>query len=1111
MNYAHSKTRTVHHALSVLGACVAVVALFFILGTEPAHAQTPGAAGWIASGNNPCVNDSSPTCSATLEWTANVYVCVYLRSTGQAVSCGGPNSSPSNPSYYTANYITASGGQNFDMYEAVGTTAIGPRLSTINLQKLEAFCYWDGTPGLRNISTADSSYRNITRGTNSDSNISGINCYDPWDGSYSLSKRYPQAPYTVNIGPLMYDCQVGVMCSAPHTYYRGAKCDSASGASSQSFCTVTVNPPPPPPPTYTLSVSKDGTGAGTVSGTGISCGADCSETYNSGTRVTLVPTPGTGSVFAGWSGGGCSGTGNCGLDMTADRNVTATFNDAPPTVGSVTISAPSVVANGTNQYSITISGSDTSGAGNVIMQLALINYQGGNAGSYRGYLSWGLGDYWPATKDHRACTGGGYAGIQSSYGDTYLNLDSCTTSVSGNTRTTVFTVRFDPSFTTPVTGNDISGIVYDNDSPTQQNSGWVNFDTNFSLAQAPATPASISGSCDASLNASTTWPAVAGALSYAIRVDDTSNAWDADCSPINGGDICEYVVGTSRTWTGTYSGNYTAWVHACNGAGCSGSVATSFTCPPQPAPVVTLTPQTTLGGSTGSAFYSEYNAAWGGVVTNVSWSGTNNPTSCTVYRNGVAVSGALAYPGTTRYDIPWAERIEATTTYRVDCTNPGGTGQSNTVTFTVPPPPTAPTQTCAPSGTSVNLGWTPPGGSAVNFLRGHPNPPAWTGTCTGDELCVTDATNPYSWSVTVGSPYSWWVHNRVADGNWSSSVGGSFTCTPVNHIITFNGNGATGGSMSNQTVPDATPTNLNANGYARTGYSFTGWNTVADGTGFSYPNQGLYTALSDATLYAQWTASSYTLDVTKSGDGSVSSSPAGIDCGATCSDSFGAGEEVTVTATANPGSVFAGWSGDADCADGSLTMNGDKDCTATFHTVTGTTISCNGETTVCNVPYNATATIAWSLQGTVPTASCSISPSIGGSGVGTLPFPSGSEVTGALTGDGLYTLSCYSTAVAAVSVNVDTDPELWIEIQGDPTKYKGRTLEQGFDGAYLHWDTKKRTCNLTMVGQVSSTTPVGSRKIPIGAQTEYTLHNCNDLPGWSTSVEIEIIPKRTES
>lgn len=58
----------------------------------------------------------------------------------------------------------------------------------------------------------------------------------------------------------------------------------------------------------------------------------------------------------------------------------------------------------------------------------------------------------------------------------------------------------------------------------------------------------------------------------------------------------------------------------------------------------------------------------------------------------------------------------------------------------------------------------------------------------------------------------------------------------------------------------------------------------------------------------------YTVAVSKSGGGSgtVTSSPAGINCGATCSYQFAEGEYVDLQAAASPGSVFTGWTG--DCA-----------------------------------------------------------------------------------------------------------------------------------------------------------------------------------------------------
>lgn len=83
---------------------------------------------------------------------------------------------------------------------------------------------------------------------------------------------------------------------------------------------------------YTLTVSKSGAGTGTVTSvpSGITCGADCNELYNSGTMVTLTAVASGGSTFTGWSGSGCSGTGTCVVTMSAARNVVATFSSPAP-------------------------------------------------------------------------------------------------------------------------------------------------------------------------------------------------------------------------------------------------------------------------------------------------------------------------------------------------------------------------------------------------------------------------------------------------------------------------------------------------------------------------------------------------------------------------------------------------------------------------------------------------------------------------------------------------------------------------------------------------------------------------------------------------------------
>lgn len=79
---------------------------------------------------------------------------------------------------------------------------------------------------------------------------------------------------------------------------------------------------------YTLTVSRSGIGSGVITSNhaGIDCRGECSRNYTSGISVTLTATPDSGSIFTGWSGGGCPGTGTCTVTIDTDKTIKATFS-----------------------------------------------------------------------------------------------------------------------------------------------------------------------------------------------------------------------------------------------------------------------------------------------------------------------------------------------------------------------------------------------------------------------------------------------------------------------------------------------------------------------------------------------------------------------------------------------------------------------------------------------------------------------------------------------------------------------------------------------------------------------------------------------------------------
>lgn len=84
--------------------------------------------------------------------------------------------------------------------------------------------------------------------------------------------------------------------------------------------------------------------------------------------------------------------------------------------------------------------------------------------------------------------------------------------------------------------------------------------------------------------------------------------------------------------------------------------------------------------------------------------------------------------------------------------------------------------------------------------------------------------------------------------------------TRNSYTITFNGNGSDGGSMNDQVILYGESKSLTTNGFTKTGHSFTGWNTKADGSGMGYTDGTLVTNLTgDITLYAQWATQTFTV------------------------------------------------------------------------------------------------------------------------------------------------------------------------------------------------------------------------------------------------------------
>ena len=123
------------------------------------------------------------------------------------------------------------------------------------------------------------------------------------------------------------------------------------------------------------------------------------------------------------------------------------------------------------------------------------------------------------------------------------------------------------------------------------------------------------------------------------------------------------------------------------------------------------------------------------------------------------------------------------------------------------------------------------------------------------------------------------------------------------YTVTFNANGGNG-TMAEQTFEHGVEDPLNKNVFIRTGYTFAGWNTAANGSGTAYADQGLVTLTEgNKTLYAQWKANTYTVTFyANGGEGSMDSQTFVYDVE----------EPLNKNGFSRPDYTFVGWNTKAD-------------------------------------------------------------------------------------------------------------------------------------------------------------------------------------------------------
>jgi uncharacterized protein (TIGR02145 family)/uncharacterized repeat protein (TIGR02543 family) len=162
------------------------------------------------------------------------------------------------------------------------------------------------------------------------------------------------------------------------------------------------------------------------------------------------------------------------------------------------------------------------------------------------------------------------------------------------------------------------------------------------------------------------------------------------------------------------------------------------------------------------------------------------------------------------------------------------------------------------------------------------------------------------------------LYRCIATNTWGADTSRGFRVRIVHapvltYTVTYNGNGNTAGTVpvdANAYEQGASViARANTGNLVRTGYTFTGWNTVAAGTGASYAGgEPLTMGTANVTLYAKWTQNA-TFNVTYNGNGNTA--------GAVPIDANAYEQGATVNVKANTGNLvrtgytFTGWNTNA--------------------------------------------------------------------------------------------------------------------------------------------------------------------------------------------------------
>jgi hypothetical protein len=650
----------------------------------------------------------------------------------------------------------------------------------------------------------------------------------------------------------------------------------------------------------TLVVDRTGSAPGLVTSdpAGINCGTTCKATFSGGTSVTLTAMPVAGALFTGWSGD-CTGGGPCVVEMKGNKHVVAGFGRGFPltvtTMGSGSVvSMPDGIDCGTTCSATLLQGT--------VLTLTAKPVDGWT------FTGWG-----------GACSGTAPCKVTltmaTSVTAKFVQLQTLTVMKSGVGTVTSMPAGIDCGSTCTTTflnGTDVRLTAAP--GPGWVLAGW----TGACTGNGPCTVSMT----DARMVSAAFVPTLAVTVTKMGMGTVTSSPAGINCGATC---MASFQSGTMLTLMATPQMGwvFTGWGGACSGTGpCAVPVEAAVNVEATFAAAATIAVKRAGAGM--------------GVVTSMPAGISCDPMCSTMVPIGTkltltakAADGSVftgwsgACMGTAACELTADAMKSVTATFEPLDTLTVMTAGKGKGKVTSMPAGIDCGATCMASyarGSAITL---TPMADATSAFTG------WMGACTGTGKCVVtlDA------AKMVTASFEPAVQLTVTTGGTGM---GQVTSSPAGIDCGMNCTGI----FASGTVVTLTAT-------AAMGSVFTAWSGACTGAGTC-----VVTLDAAKSVKATFEAS-YDLTITKAGPGmgTVTSVPAGINCGMMCSAKYSSGTVVTLTAAPGMGWVFGGWGGACTglATTCMVTVDGAKKVTATFSqnfTVTVTKYGSGGVTSV---------------------------------------------------------------------------------------------------------------------------------------------------------------------